>query len=343
MGERGSPNLVLGEGNFGGGQIFVDVLRQFAEQSRNPRLTPIIRRAGAPVRVAVRGRSGAGRATVSAALAGAGVATTTEFAAADVTVLVIAEALKPEDVLVAGRVGRPTMIVLNKADLMAFGTGGPLARAQRHAAAIGATTHTPTVTMVGLLAIAELDDELMGALRTLADAPGDLSSTDAFVQGEHPLPPTVRSRLLDALDRFGLAHAVLAVGDGADITAVRALLRRLSNIEEAAAQVAAVAAPVRYRRARAAITELHVLAMQSGDQSLAEFLADDDTVLAMMGAAVEVMEADGMHVDRVDSPVAHRRRAVGWRRYGEGPVNALHRSCSADICRGSLRLYGRTR
>jgi hypothetical protein len=318
-------------------------LTQFAEQSRNPRLTPIIRRAGAPVCVAVRGRSGVGRATVSAAFANAGVTTTTDGAAADVTVLVIAEALKPEDGLVAGRPGRPTMIVLNKADLMAFGTGGPLAPAQRHAAAIGATTRTPTVTMVGLLAIAELDAELMGALRTLVDAPGDLSSTDAFVQGEHPLPTTVRRRLRDTLDRFGIAHGVLAVEDGADITAVRALLRRLSNIEEAVAQVDAVAAPVRYRRARAAITELHTLTMQSGDQRLAEFLADDDTVLAVMGAAVEVVEADGMHVDRIDAPAAHRRRAVYWRRYGDGPVNALHRSCAADICRGSLRLYGRSR
>jgi hypothetical protein len=27
-----------------------------------------------------------------------------------------------------------------------------------------------------------------------------------------------------------------------------------------------------------------------------------------------------------------------WRRYGGGPVNALHRGCSADITRGSLRL-----
>jgi hypothetical protein len=321
-------------------------LTRFAEQSRNPRLTPIIRRAAAPVRVVVCGRSGVGRAAVSAALAYAGVAVTTDAVAADVTVLVIAETLKPEDRLAAGRSDRPTVIILNKADLMAFGSGGPLALARRHAAAICASVSslgTPTVPMVGLLAIAELDDELMAALQALVHAPADLTSIDAFVQSEHLLPREVRRRLLDALDRFGIAHAVLAVEDGADITAVRALLRRLSHVEEAVAQVDAVAAPVQYQRVRAAIAELHTLATRSGDQQLAEFLATDDTVLAVMGAAVEVVEADGLHVDRGDDPAAHRRRAVYWRRYGNGPVDALHRSCSADICRGSLRLYGRFR
>jgi hypothetical protein len=283
---------------------------------------------------------------VSAAFAGAGVAVTSDGAAADVTVLVIAETLKPEDRIAAGRSGGPTVIILNKADLMAFGAGGPLALAQRHAAAICASVSslgTPTVPMVGLLAIAELDDELMAALQTLVHAPADLTSIDAFVQSDHLLPGEVRRRLLEALDRFGIAHGVLAVEDGADITAVRALLRRLSHVEEAVAHVDAAAAPVRYRRVRAAIAELQALAIRSGDQQLGEFLATDDTVLAVMGAAVEVVEAAGLHVEAGDDPVAHRRRAVYWRRYGNGPVDALHRSCSADICRGSRRLYGRSR
>jgi hypothetical protein len=153
----------------------------------------------------------------------------------------------------------------------------------------------------------------------------------------------VRRRLLDALDRFGIAHGVLAVEDGADITGVRALLRRLSNVEEALAHVDAALAPARYRRVRAAIAELQALAMRSGDQQLGDFPATDDTVLAVMGAAVEVVKAVGLHVDAREDPLAHRRSAVYWRRYGGGPVDALHRSCSADICRGSLRLYGRFR
>lgn len=326
-------------GEHGGHQIFVDVLTRFAEQSRNPRLTPIVRRANAPVRVAVCGRRGVGRATVSAALAGAGVAVTTDDA--DVTVLVVAETLKPEDLLAVS--DRPTVVILNKADLTAFGDDGPLAAAQRHATRFRALTVAPTVVMVGLLADTELDDELMAALRTLVHAPADLTSTDAFVQSDHPLPGEVRRRLLDTLDRFGIAHAVLAVEAGADATAVRELLRRTSRIDDALAQVTALGAPVRYRRMRAAIDELRSLAMRSGDQKLADFLVSDETVLAVMGAAVEAVEADGMHVDRGDGPAAHRRRALHWRRYGGGPANALHRSCSVDISRGSLRLLGRSR
>jgi hypothetical protein len=321
------------------GQIFIDVLTQFADQNRNPRLTPIIGRASAPVCVAVHGRRGVGRATVSAALSRAGVAVTTDGAEAEVAVRVIAETCKPEDEVAE----LPTVIILNKADLMGFGAGGPLALAQRQAAAVAASTKTPTVPMVGLLAIAELDDELMAAVRTLVVEPADLTSTDAFAESAHSLPAAVRRRLLHTLDRFGIAHAVLAVERGADLVTVRALLRRLSRVEEAVTHVEAVAAPVRYRRIRATIAELHCLAIRSGDQELAGFLAADDTVLAVMGAAVEVVEADGVYVDRGDDPGAHRRRAVHWRRYGDGPVAALHRSCSADICRGSLRLLGRCR
>ena len=46
---------------------------------------------------------------------------------------------------------------------------------------------------------------------------------------------------------------------------------------------------------------------------------------------------------RGDDPAAHLRRAVHWRRYARGPVNALHRSCGADIARGSLRLLAGAR
>lgn len=323
-------------------EIFVDVLTRFAEQSRNPRLTPIIRRAGAPVCVAVHGRSGVGRTTVSAALADAGVAATADGVTADISVLVIAETLKPEDRLTLSRSDMPTVVILNKADLTGFDIGGPMAAARRHAEALS-SPDTPVVPMAGLLAVARPDDELMAALRVLVHTPADLTSTDAFVQSEHRLPREVRRRLLDALDRFGIAHSVLAVENGADATAVSALLHRLSRVEEAVAAVEAAGAPVRYRRVRAAIAELHALAVQSGDEQLAELLRTDETVLAVMGAAVEVVEAEGMHVDGGDGPAAHRRRAAYWRRYGGGPVNALHRSCSADICRGSLRLYGKSR
>jgi hypothetical protein len=80
------------------------------------------------------------------------------------------------------------------------------------------------------------------------------------------------------------------------------------------------------------------LATQFDDEPLSAFLAADATVLAVMAAAVGVVEAAGITVDRGDHPDAHLRRAVQWRRYSRGPVNALHRSCGADISRGSLRL-----
>ena len=53
--------------------------------------------------------------------------------------------------------------------------------------------------------------------------------------------------------------------------------------------------------------------------------------------------AAGVRVDRGEGTAAHLRRAVHWRRYSRGPVGALHRSCGADIARGSLRLLGRVR
>jgi hypothetical protein len=306
-------------------------------------LTPIIRRIAAPLRVAVRGRDGVGRATVAAALTAAGVTVSSDESAADVNAVVVAEALKPDDLSLLGPPQMPAMIILNKADLTGFGAGGPLAVAHRRCADYRALTGVPAVPMVGLLATAELDDEIAGALRVLVDEAADLSSTDTFVQCEHPLPQAVRQRLLSTLDRFGVAHAVLAIGDGADIPALCALLRRLSLVDRVVAHLDAAGAPVRYRRLRRAVAELHALAAQSGDGRLAEIASADDAVLAMMAAAIDVVEAAGVRVDPADDRAAHLARAVHWRRYGRGPVDALHRSCAADICRGSLRLFGRAR
>ena len=258
-------------------------------------------------------------------------------------VLVIAEALKPEDRARLAAADRPIVTVLNKADLTGLGDGGPLARAHRRAADCRALTGVPTVPMVALLATADLDDELMSALRVLVTEPADLTSTDAFVRTGHSLRPELRRRLLAALDRFGIATAVLALGEGADAATVSAVLRRASQVDRVVEHIEAAGAPVRYRRVRSAITELHSLAVQSGDERLAEFLSTDETVLAVMAAAVDVVEAAGAAVDRGDDAAAHLRRAVHWRRYSRGPVDALHRSCGADIARGSLRLLGRAR
>jgi hypothetical protein len=113
-------------------------------------------------------------------------------------------------------------------------------------------------------------------------------------------------------------------------------------VDRVVAHVDAAAAPVRYRRLRRAIAEIRSLAIRSGADDLEEFLTAEDTVLATMAAAVNVVEAAGVHVDRADDRAGHLRRAVHWNRYAHGPLNALHRRCAADIRRGSLLLAGRS-
>jgi hypothetical protein len=235
------------------------------------------------------------------------------------------------------------LTVLNKADLAGLGDGGPLTRAHRRAADYRALTGVPTVPMVALLATADLDEELMSALRVLVTEPADLTSTDAFVGSSHSLRPELRRRLLATLDRFGIARAVLALAEGADGATVSTVARQASQVDRVIEHIEAAGASVRYRRVQSAITELRSLAVQSDDDRLMQFLSTDETVLAVMAAAVDVVEAAGVEVDRGDDAAAHLRRAVHFRRYGQGPVGALHRSCGADIARGSLRLLGRVR
>ncbi|WP_448455459.1 hypothetical protein [Mycolicibacterium elephantis] len=318
-------------------------MAELAEDSRNPRLRSILRQLTRAPKVAVRGRAGAGCTTVAAALTAAGVALAPDPSTADLDAVVIAETLKPEDTALIGASQRPTVVILNKADLSGFGAGGPLPIAHRRAAAYRALTGVPTVPMVALLAAVRLDDELLAALTALVAEPADLTSTDAFVQCAHPVPAAVRRRLLAALDRFGIAHAVLALAGGAAPAALPGLLRRHSLVERVVAHIDAACAPLRYQRLRSAITELRALAAQSGDARLTAFLAGDDAVVGAMAAAVDVVEAAGVPVDRADDAGAHLRRAVHWRRYGRGPVAALHRDCASDISRGSLRLLERSR
>jgi hypothetical protein len=199
--------------------------------------------------------------------------------------------------------------------------------------------------MASLLADVVLDEELVAALRVLTTEPADVTSVDAFLQVDHRVPREVRARLLGALDRFGVAYAVLALHRGLPAGALPAQLRQLSGVDAVVAQLSAVAAPLRYQRVCAALAELRALAAQSPSvaEPISEFLVADATVVAVMGAAVEVVEAAGLAVDHGDDPATHLGRAVHWRTYSRGPVNALHRSCGADICRGSLRMFERAR
>jgi hypothetical protein len=329
---------VCGTATREGHQIFTTELTRLAKQAGDSRITALISQVDGPLRVVVRGRDGVGRATVAAALAGAGTSVADDTTTADVDVVVVAETLKPEDRAMLG--AGPTLVVLNKADLAGFGAGGPIAVADRRAAEIRALTTVSTVSMVGLLAVAALDDELVTALHTLTAEPADLTSTDGFLSAGHRLPRRVRARLLDTLDLFGIAHSVLALQQGTDAAALPAVMRRLSQIDRVLARLAVVGAEVRYRRVRTALVELRTMAAH-GAPALAEFLSGDEAVVAVMAAAVDVVQAVGIPVDTDDQPSAHLQRAQHWHRYSRGPVNRLHRQCGADICRGSLRLLRR--
>ncbi|GAB7066894.1 hypothetical protein JCM12141A_11830 [Mycolicibacterium hodleri] len=310
-----------------------------AETTGGSALSGVVDRLGRPLSVEVTGRDGVGRGRVATALRRRGITVTD---GGDVCVLVVAEAVKPEDLAAARAARRPVLVVLTKADLAGAGPVGPVATARRRAAAVHRTTGIPAVAVVGLLAAlqspGDLGDDLVAAMRHFVTEPPNLSSVDAFVDDPHPVEREVRTRLLARLDRFGIAHAVLALKDGCDPDRLPAHLARVGNADELMGALDAVAAPVRYRRVRAAIAELHCLAGQLDDVALSELLAADVTAMAAMTAAVDVVTAAGLSVDCGDTATAHLDRARRWRNYGRGPVDALHRQCSADIVRGSLRL-----
>ena len=315
-----------------GHEIFVDELKRFATEVADPRCAAVADRLAAPLRVAVAGRRGAGRRTLARALARVGVTVTTS-AEADVDVYVLAEVVKPEDRDAIGAAARPVVAVLNKADLIVttepgVHPHGPTGAARIRCARLSAATGLPIQPVVGLLAAAALDDllddTLWAGLRTLASRPAGL------------LPPP---ELLDILDVFGVEQAVAAVRRGSTRDQTRAMLRRLSCIDELVGAIESVGAQVHYRRLLDAVAELETLAVS--DRRIAEFLSCDDTVVARMADAVDVVEAAGLNVDRCDSAAAYLRRAVGWQRYNRGPVAGLHRACGVDIVRGSLRLWSK--
>jgi hypothetical protein len=320
--------------------IFADALARCATDAETPELEALAGRITAPLRATVHGRPGVGASTVGAALSAAGVVVVD--AGADLDILVVAEVAKPEDLA-----EHPTLVVLTKADLTGFGPGGPIAAAHRRCAPLVTLIGAPTEPMVALLAVAALDDgvldpSLLDALRVLVDEPADLRSPDTFVTCAHRLSAAVRQRLLDTLDLFGIAHSVLTLRQpGAGAPEVRAVLRAVSRIDEVIERIDTLAAAARYRRMALVVDELTALAISN--RQIAAFLTADDTVLARMAAAVDVVQGVGLAVDPSDDPDAHLRRAVQWRRYGAAPLAALHRACAADIARGSLRLLAAAR
>lgn len=279
------------------------------------------RRLAAAVTVTVSGRPGVGVSTVVRALRGAGISVGGDEG--DVRVRVLAEVAKPEDQAALRSAGGPTVGVLAKADLL-----GPL---------LGTAPGPGAVPLCGLLALAGLDpavldDEMLAALRTLTTAPADLSSVDAFVTAPHVISVDQRQRLLDRLDLFGIARAVLELraGPGIGAVALRRVLREASGIDLVLRELEVAVAEVRYRRLLGVTAELEALAGTAPD--VADLMRDAGTVAARTAAAGAVVQAVGMSVG---SPGA--AEAVRWQRYGDGPVTALQRACAADLARRALR------
>ncbi len=317
-------------------------MSRLAARVDEPRLHAVAERLGHPVTVSVSGRGGVGVSTVAAALSQV-VEPASGADGADVRVLVLAEVAKPEDIAAIVADECPRVVVFNKADLLGFTGGGPMATATRRCAELAARTGTDVVPMAALLARAAADpasftDDMVDDLRILVDEPADLSSPDAFVTVRHRLPRDRRERLAEILDLFGIAHCVVALREQPQCGAgeLRLLLRHLSGVDVVCARVDAAVSEVRYRRLAAAVAELHALAVTA--EGVADFLDSDETVLARMAVAVDVMRTAGGAVDIGDDPAAHRGRAARWRHYRAGSVSALHRACGADIARGSLRL-----
>ena len=348
-----------------GHQIFIDELERFAAGHVNPRVTAITQRAAAPLHVVVRGRRGVGCSTVARALDRAGTASGISARTGsacdrdvDVVVYVTAEVVKPEDADAITAPGCPVVTVLNKADLVGSLSGragdGPMAAARRRCADLSALIGVPMEPMIGLLAVAALDDldsGLWAALRTLAAHPGGADGLDGsfagFLAADNPVSTDVRLRVLDTLDMFGTALGVAAARQGRTAAQARALLRRVSGVDAVLDKVTVVGAEVRYRRVLRAVTELEALAV-SGDEmaeTISGFLSRDDTVVARMAAAIDLAEAAGLDVEPVDldggDAAEHLPRAVRWQRYSRGSASDLHRACGADIARGSLRLWSR--
>ena len=290
---------------------------------------------GAPVRVAVTGRAGAGRGMVRRALRGALRGADALLAdpdePADVDVYVFVETLTPDDVALLAGVDRPTVAVLNKADLLCFRGAGPVAVAAARCQELQRRSEVPIRPLAALLAVAASRDtagqrSLIDSLRTVGADPARLA-------------PGMRHRLLAELDLFGAAIAAAAVGRGADAPALAALLHQASGISVVLEEIDRAGAPIRYRRLIGALVRLADAAVGPRGARVAEFLAGDAVALARMAAALDVVGAPALTADPLGGCATHLRRAIHWRQYAQGPVSALHRRCGTDISRGALRLW----
>lgn len=253
-------------------QRFAGELARLAERTGDPGLAALAAGVRAPVQIAVCGRRGVGRRTVRAALAAGGLAVLGDDgpdAPVDVTVYVVAEAVKPEDVqsvteAAAGHPGRPVLVVLNKTDVPGHAD----------CAAVSAVLGAPVLAMSALLALGwRLDDELWAALRGLADQPGDLRCPESFVTGEHPVAQRVRERLCATLDLPSLQRVLDVVGYGGSKDQACGLLYRLSGLDGVMARLEDVSVDTRAQRIAHAAIRVEAMGVgHASADSIDEFL-----------------------------------------------------------------------
>ncbi len=257
------------------------------------------------------GRPGAGRRTVARALRGAGIAVTDPGqdgnSHADVDVYVFVETLNADDRVDLAASVRPTVAVLNKADLLGLPGGVPMASLAERCRELRREAGVAVRPLSALLAVAASDPEVlndatMGALRALAIGAG--------------LDEGTRQRLAAGLDVFGAALAVAALRGGTEPGAIAELLYSHSGIADLLGEIGRAGAVVRYRR----------------------LSGDDGVGPARIAAAGAVLDAAGVPPPTV-APSDHVGRAIHWQRYARGPVSALHRDCALDAARGALRLW----
>ncbi len=285
-----------------GQEAFVGELALFAAATADPEVTAIARRAAAPLRVEVRGRRGVGCSTVARALnVGPNIASDADTAP-EVVVYVFAEVVKPEDVEAVRAARCPVLGVLNKVDVTGFAGDGPSSSARGRCEHFSALLGVSVQPMIGLL--------------------GDVSS--------------------DTLGPLGAAVAVAAARRGNTPAQVQAMLRRLSGVDAVLDQIAAAGAEARYRRVCDAVAELEALAVSEPvvEPEIARFLARDDTLIARMAAALDLVESAGP-CHKAAGATGYLTRAARWQRYSRAHAGPVQRACGADIVRGSLRLWSR--
>lgn len=158
---------------------------------------------------------------------------------ADVDVYVFVETLNADDRAEVAASARPTVAVLNKADLFGLPGGGSMAPLAERCQALRREAGVAVRPLSALLAVAgtepEVLDTSLGALRTLAVGGG--------------LDDRERERLAAEFDVFGTALAVAALRDGADRPAVAELLCGVSGLGDLLMEIERSGAVVRYRRA----------------------------------------------------------------------------------------------